>query len=262
VVDVFLACLLFGGFAGVLAGLFGIGGGLVLVPFFIWLFNKQDFSEEIVMMMAVATSLATIIITAVASVAAHHHLGSILWRSVANLAPTIFVGAIFGAVIAGLMPSGALQKVFAVYLIIVGMQMAFLLTPMEGDLMQSSILLSIAGLLIGIFSAVLGIGGGTLTVPVLIKLHFPMRNAVAISSACGLPIACAGTISYAVMGWHKTGLPAGSFGYVYVPAFLGIVLTSMLMAPVGARLAHRLPTKKLKQLFSVVVFIAAYKLLQ
>jgi uncharacterized membrane protein YfcA len=185
-----------------------------------------------------------------------------LWRSVKHLAPTIFVGAICGAVIADFMSSEVLQKVFAGYLIIVGLQMAFLLTPREGDLMQSRLLLGIAGMVIGVLSAVLGIGGGTLTVPVLVKLHFPMRNAVAISSACGFPIACAGTLSYAVLGWHKTGLPAGSIGYVYVPAFLGIVLTSMMMAPVGAKLAHRLPTKKLKQFFSVLLFIAAFKLLQ
>jgi uncharacterized membrane protein YfcA len=125
----------------------------------------------------------------------------------------------------------------------------------------TSLTLTIAGLVIGFVSAVLGIGGGTLTVPLLAKYQIPMRNTVAVSSACGLPIALAGSISYALLGWQKVGLPEGSFGYIYLPAFLGVVLSSILVAPIGAKWANRLPTKKLKQYFSILLFIVAGKLL-
>jgi len=259
--ETFSLCLLFGGFAGILAGMFGIGGGMILVPFFVWLFNRQGIAAELNMIMDVATSLATIIVTATAAIAAHHRRGAILWDIVAWLAPTVFAGALLGTLIAEYLPAALLKSIFALFLVYAALQMAFHLQPGSRDLQRAPLLLSVAGTVIGVVSAILGIGGGTLTVPFLTKCRFPIRNAVAIASTCGLPIAIAGTLSYTLLGWHKPGLPAGSAGYVYLPAFAGIVLTSSLLAPVGAKLAQTLPTISLKRYFSILLLIAAIKLL-
>ncbi len=259
--ETFSLCLLFGGFAGILAGMFGIGGGMVLVPFFVWLFNRQGIAAEWNMIMAVATSLATIIVTATASISAHHRRGAVLWDIVAWLAPTVFAGAVLGTLIAEYLPAELLKTLFAIFLIYAALQMALHLQPGARDLRRDPLLLAMAGAVIGMVSAILGIGGGTLTVPFLTKCRFPIRNAVAIASTCGLPIAIAGTLSYMLLGWNKTGLPAGSAGYVYLPAFFGIVITSSLLAPVGAKLAQTLPTIRLKRYFSVLLLIAAIKLL-
>jgi uncharacterized membrane protein YfcA len=258
--EIFIYCALFGGIAGLLAGLFGIGGGVVLVPFFLWLFTKQGFPQETVMHIAIATSLATIIITSIASVTAHHRLGSVMWEIVYKLAPGVFIGAIVGAAFADHLPTESLRLFFAAYLFIVGVEMAFQWQPKQAKIQISSAMLRIFGLVIGILSSILGIGGGTLTVPLLNRYNFTMRNAVAISSACGLPIAISSTFSFAILGWNKAGLPDGSIGYVYWPAFVGIVLVSTLLAPVGAKLAHKLPTKTLKRFFSLLVFAITLKM--
>ncbi len=255
--EIFLYCLSFGGLAGLVAGLFGIGGGIILVPFFLWLFSARGFSQDVVMHSAVATSLATIIVTAMSSVFAHHRLGSVLWDVVYKLAPGVFIGAVMGAALADRLPTQILRLIFAGYLLIVSLEMAFQWRPKPEKQQPSTPVLFFSGNVIGALSSILGIGGGTLTVPLLSKYGFPIRNAVAISSACGLPIAISGSISFAVLGLTKTGLPEGSVGYVYWPAFLGIVLTSILMAPVGAKLAHQLPTQALKRIFAGLLFFVA-----
>jgi uncharacterized membrane protein YfcA len=253
----FLYCLSFGGLAGLVAGLFGIGGGIILVPFFLWLFIANGFSQDVVMHSAVATSLATIIVTAISSVFAHHRLGSVLWDVVYKLAPGVFIGAVTGAALADRLPTEILKLIFACYLLIVSLEMAFQWRPKAEKQHPSSPVLFVSGVVIGALSSILGIGGGTLTVPLLSKYGFPIRNAVAVSSACGLPIAMSGSMSFALLGVGKTGLPEGSIGYVYWPAFLGIVLTSILMAPMGAKLAHQLPTQTLKRIFAGLLFIVA-----
>jgi len=261
--DVVLVCLAFGCFSGILAGLFGVGGGLVLVPFFALLFEQQGIANELIMLMAVATSLATIIITSIATVLAHQRLGAVVWPYVRQLSGGIVLGVVTGAYAADYVLSANLRLIFALYMLYVAVQMAMQLRPKVAVQTKKllRLTLNITGLAIGFISAVLGIGGGTLTVPLLAKYQVPMRNAVAVSSACGLPIALAGSISYALLGWQKVGLPEGSFGYVYLPAFLGVVLSSMLVAPIGAKWANNLPTKKLKQYFSILLFIVAGKLL-
>ncbi len=260
-IEIVIFCLLFGTFAGFLAGLFGIGGGLVLVPFLIWLFTRQGLAENHVMIMAVATSLATIIITSIASVLAHNRLGSVLWKVVFKLIPGIVAGAVAGEMLANYMAATSLKTIFSFFLLMIGLQMVFQLKPSAGKVQIKSIYYGVFGSLIGILSTLLGIGGGTLTVPLLVKCRFPMRNAVAISSACGLPIAIAGTISYALLGWKQTYLSDGSLGYIYLPAFFAIITTSIITAPIGAILANKLPTQQLKRYFSVLLFIVAIRLL-
>ena len=258
--DIFLVSLVLGTVAGLLAGLFGIGGGLVIVPVLALLFTAHGFPHDAIMLMAVASSLATIILTAISSVWTHHRLGAVIWYKVWRLTPTIMLGAGIGAVMAKQITTEGLRVILIVFLCYVGTQMALQIKPKQRHDVQSEVLDACVGFLIGSLSAIVGIGGGTLTVPYLVHGNFEMKQAVAVSSACGLPIAIAGTVSYALLGWHETHLPEWSLGYVYLPAFIGISLSSILTAPLGAKLAHRLPATALKRYFSLLLFIMAIKL--
>jgi uncharacterized membrane protein YfcA len=244
-----------------LAGLFGIGGGLVIVPVLVILFTAQGFPAELVMLMAVATSLATIILTAIASVLAHHRLGSVVWAKVLRLSPGIMVGAALGAVVAKHISADTLRYILAIFLLCVAIQMALQVKPKPDHIKQSKALDFLVANIIGLLSSIVGIGGGTLTVPYLVRGQMLMRNAVAVSSACGLPIALAGTVSYALLGWNTLYLPEWSLGYVYLPVFLGTGLSSIATAPIGAKLAHKLPAVKLKRYFSLLLFVMAAKLM-
>jgi len=250
-----------GAAAGLLAGLFGLGGGVILVPALLWLFAWQGFPAETVAVTAVATSLATIVVTGLSSALAHYRLGSLDRKVTAGLLPGIVLGAVAGAWLAERLPGGWLKTAFALYLLLVALQMAGRWQPRPGGRPPEPAWLAGAGSVIGMLAAMLGIGGGTLTVPLLVRWAVPLRNAVAVSSAAGLPLAVAGTVSYGVLGWDETGLPPGSFGYVYLPAFLGVVSVSVLTAPLGANLAHRLPARTLKRLFAVILVLIALKIL-
>ena len=261
VIVIFLASILLGAVSGLMAGLFGIGGGLVIVPILAVLFAAEGFPAELVMIMSVATSLATIVFTSVASVLAHHRLNSVLWDKVLAMGPGTMLGAAVGAVVADHVSGGVLRFIFIIYLLCMGVQMALQLKPQPGRKPPSKNLdLGVASL-IGLFSSLLGIGGGTLMVPFLVHFQTPMRNAVAIASACGLPIAVVGSIGYALLGRDALQLPEWSLGYIYAPSFLGIVLTSMYTASIGAGLAHKLPAEKLKRYFSLLLFVMAAKLI-
>lgn len=262
VTGIILFSMLAGVVAGLLAGLFGIGGGLVLVPMLVMLFKDAGFALEKIMIMAIATSLATVVITSAASIWAHHRLKTMIWRKVFILAPGIMLGAGGGALCADAIQPELLRYLFSIFLLYVGAQMAFQLTPDITKLRESRVLDIPVSIVIGTVSSFLGIGGGTLTVPYLIGNRYAIRNAVAISSACGFPIAVTATVTYAVLGWEgSANLPEGSLGYVYLPAFFGIITCSILTAPIGAKLAQKLPAKALKRYFSLIVFFVAGKLL-
>ena len=259
--EILVLCLIFGALAGLIAGLFGLGGGVVLVPFLMWLFNREGFSYDTLMVTAVATSLATIIPTSISSIFAHHKRDAVIWRIVFRMVPGILVGSVFGSIIADKLPTTILKTVFGIYLLLVSVQMFLQAAPKAQNLTLSNPVASSAGSAIGVLSSLLGIGGGSLTVPFLFKCQFPMRNAVAISSACGLPIAVAGTVSYMLLGWNVEDASEWSMGYVYLPAFGGIVASSIFLAPVGAKMAHSLPTEKLKRFFAVFLFFVGIKIL-
>jgi uncharacterized membrane protein YfcA len=260
-IAIFFVSILLGSVSGLLAGLFGIGGGLVIVPVLVVLFKAQGFSAELIMLMAVATSLAIIIITAIASVLAHHRLGSMVWTKVVSLSPGIIIGAALGAVIAKQINPDALRYIIVGFLIYVAIQMALQMHPKPDHVKQSRILDWLVAIIIGLLSSIVGIGGGTLTMPYLVSGQMQMHKAVAVSSACGLPIALSGTVSYALLGWSALHLPEWSMGYVYLPVFLATGLTSIVTAPIGAKLAHKLPATKLKRYFSLLLFVMAAKLM-
>lgn len=259
--ELFLFSMLLGAIAGILAGLFGLGGGIVIVPALVWLFSAHQFPEEQIMIMAIATSLASIIFTSISSVYSHHRLDSILWDRVFRLIPGIFFGAGLGALVADTITAESLKWFFISYLIYVGIRMAWQSEPTTSIKKVNSGLDYLVGNGIGLLSSLLGIGGGTLTVPYLLGQHVAIKNAVAISSACGLPIAISGTVVYILLGWDKPFLPEWSIGYIYLPSWCGITLFSILTAPVGAKLAYILPAKKLKRFFSILVFLIALKMI-
>jgi uncharacterized membrane protein YfcA len=253
--------MMLGAVAGLFAGLFGIGGGLIMVPVLAMLFAEQGFAADNVMIMSVATSLATIILTSIASVIAHHRLGAVIWPKVFRLVPGIMAGSVLGAVIADRISGEILRYLFIVYLLYAALQLALQRKPNAGRRSSPPLLDFCAALVIGGLSAIIGIGGGTLTVPYLVHFQTPIRNAVAVSSACGLPIALAGTVSYVLLGWQAPLLPDWSLGYIYLPSFAGIVLTSVLTAPIGAKLAGLIPAQKLKRYFALLLLIIAAKMI-
>ena len=263
--EAILSTLLFyltlGLFAGVMAGLLGVGGGLIIVPTLAWIFHHQQVDDAIVMHLAIGTSLATIVVTSISSVRAHHRRGAVLWPIFWRLTPGIVVGAWLGAAIADALPSAVLSKVFAVFVLTVAAQMGFGAKPAPHRELPGTAGMLTAGGVIGAVSAIVGIGGGSLTVPFLTWCNIAIRQAVATSSACGLPIALAGALGFVVTGLNAAGRPDWSLGYIYGPALVGITLTSMLSAPLGAKLAHTLPTEMLKKVFAAFLTLVGVKML-
>lgn len=253
--------LLLGAFAGTLAGLLGIGGGLVMVPVLVFIFAQQGMAPEVIVHLAIGSSLATIVFTAVSSVRAHHKHGAVLWAVFRRLTPGILLGAWLGAQIADALPADTLRRVFAIFELAIAAQLAFARRPApQRTLPGTPGMLGVGGT-IGALSAIIGIGGGSLTVPFLVWCNINVRNAVATSAACGLPIAIAGSAGFIWSGWGEAGLPTAATGYIYWPAVGGIVLTSVMFAPLGARLAHRLPTATLKRFFAIFLAVLGVKML-
>ncbi len=260
-VILFILYCLIGIFAGLIGGLLGLGGGIIIVPALYFLFVWQGFSLDNVMHIAVATSLTTIIFTSISSSYAHHKRGAVLWPQVALLVPGIIIGAVIGAHIADALPSEAMRVGFGAFEILVAIQTWFRLKPAAQRSLPGTKGLLLIGILIGSLSTVLGIGGGTLTVPILLWCGINIRNAVATSSACGFPIALIATLTFIMLGWNQENLPSASLGYVYWPAALGISITSVLFAPLGARIAHKIPVASLQRIFAIVVFIVGVRIL-
>ena len=259
--EVVIIYLLLGAFAGLVAGLLGVGGGLIIVPVLVFIFTGQGVAEHLIVHLAVGTSLATIVFTSISSVRAHHQHGAVLWPVFWQLTPGIVIGAWLGALFADVLASDQLRRFFGVFELLVAIQMTFNVKPRPHRQLPGRAGMVGAGSVIGAISAIVGIGGGTMTVPFLVWCNVAMRKAVATSSACGLPIAVAGATGFIVTGWNAVELPAYSSGYVYWPAFAGIEIASILSAPLGARLAHRLPAAQLKRIFAVLLYILGLRML-
>ncbi len=250
-----------GAFAGLLAGLFGVGGGLVIVPVLALVFDAQGVDSGVLMHLAVGTSLATIVFTSLSSVHAHHRRGAVLWRQFARLLPGIVIGAWLGSAIADLLPGDSLRRIFGIFELLVAVQMGLALRPAPHRELPGLPGMSVAGTVIGAVSAIVGIGGGTLTVPFLTWCNVAMRQAVATSAACGLPIALAGAIGFLTVGWGDPRLPERATGFVYWPAWAGIVAASVFLAPLGARIAHALPGDRLKRGFALFLAVLGIRML-
>lgn len=259
--ETLLLYLATGAVAGVLAGLLGVGGGLIIVPALAFIFATQGVPDAIAMHMALGTSLATIVMTSTSSVRAHHKRGAVLWQVVWRLTPGIVVGTLMGAMLADMLSSGTLKHIFGIFALLVALQMGLGAKPAPHRRLPGRSGMGLAGWIIGGVSAIVGIGGGSLTVPFLTWCRVGIHNAVATSSACGLPIALAGSLGFIITGWNETALPAYSSGYIYWPAMAGIATASVLFAPLGAKFAHALPADILKKFFAIFLALLGTRML-
>lgn len=257
----FLLYLVLGAFTGFFAGLLGIGGGAVMVPLLVMLFSAQAFPGNEILHLALGTSLAAILFTSVASMRAHHAHGAVLWPIVFRITPGILLGTFLGAWLASMVSSRELALLFTAFVVYTAVQMFADRKPEPGREMPGLLGTVAVGVGIGAFSCLVAIGGGALSVPFMIWCNVPVRHAIGTSSAIGFPIAVGGAAGYVFNGWAVTHLPPHSLGFVYLPAVAGIVLSSMLTAPLGARLTHRLPVVLIKRIFAVVLILLALKML-
>ncbi len=255
---VYLCC---GAVAGVLAGLLGVGGGIVIVPMLVSIFPTQGIPPEYVQQLALGTSLASIIITSVSSTRAHHKRGAVHWDIFRRITPGILLGTFCGGLVASRMPTLFLKIFFICFLAFVAVQMLSSYRPPASRDMPSALGTAGAGGVIGLVSSFVGIGGGTLSVPFMSYCNVPLHHAVGTSAAIGFPIALAGTLSYIIGGWNQPDLPAGCFGFVHLLALAGIAVASFCTAPLGARLSHSLPTSKLKKAFAVFLIIVDIRMI-
>jgi uncharacterized membrane protein YfcA len=254
--------LLLGLFAGITAGLLGLGGGVIIVPVLVWLFHTTiPVPADSLMHIAVGTSLATIVVTSASSIISHHRRGAVLWSAAQKLAPGLVVGTLVGSILAAALPSDTLKIIFGLFLLVVAAQMSFGAQPSPHRQLPNRREALFAGSGIGVLSALVGIGGGSLTVPFLTWCNVSIRNAVATSAACGFPIALSGTLGFIFTGWHLNDTLNWNSGYIYWPAFIAIVPTSLLFAPVGAKLAHSIPLTALKKIFALFLVIVALEML-
>ncbi len=252
-----------GAVAGIMAGLLGIGGGIVLVPVLIFLFQAQGISEEIVTQLAVGTSLASILFTGSSSARTHHKSGNVDWNAVRGMSLFIVIGTQFGALLAGALHGITLKRLFGLFELMIAARMLIVAAPSPGKKpISTHWAYSIGGLVIGMASALFGIGGGTLTVPLLVYLlDRPIRLAIGTASAQGVVIALFGTLGFIYNGWNLPGLPADAWGFVSPKAALLIAMTSILTAPVGAALAHRLHPAYLSRAFGIFLVFVGMKLM-
>jgi uncharacterized membrane protein YfcA len=245
--------------AGFAAGYLGIGGGLILVPALTWLFSHDASVAGYAVHMAVATSLSTMLVTSLSSMLAHHRHRAIDWPLTRRLTPGLLAGAVLGAVIADWLSMRALAAVFGGYALLAGLQLIAGAETRGDRPVPGTAGKSLVGLLIGTVSSLVGIGGGSMTVPWLLWHGTRAQNAVATAAACGYPIAIAGTLSFVFLG-QDLGRPGFDLGYVHLPAFAGVVALSVLAAPLGAAVVHRSPPGVVRRIFGVFLLAVAFRM--
>ncbi len=250
-----------GAVAGVLAGLLGIGGGLVIVPMLTFVFTSQGIAHEVILHMALGTSLASILFTSLSSMRSHHKHGAVVWPVVFKITPGILVGTFAGTWIAAMLSTNFLKGFFGIFLYYVATQMLMGIKPKPTRDIPGAAGIFATGNIIGIFSSLVGIGGGTLSVPFLVWCNTKIHKAIGTSAAIGFPIAIAGSLGYVINGLGVEGLPSMSVGFINLGALAGIVAASVLTAPFGAKLAHSLPIDKLKKVFAILLYVVGTRML-
>ncbi len=246
---------------GFLAGLLGIGGGMIMVPALVLLFRAIGFPADYLMHLTLATAVTTIAFTSVSSVRAHHRFGAVDWPIARAMAPGIVVGAFAAGFAAGLVPTRPLAILFTAFLYFAATQMLFQSAPKAARGLPGAAGLAGIGFGIGAISSLLAAGGAFLSIPFLVRCNVPLRRAIGTAAANGFPIALAGTVGYVAQGLRVPGLPEWTLGYVYLPALALIVAASIPLAPLGARLAHRLPVRRLRVVFSLMLLALALRML-
>lgn len=256
-----LLYLALGGAAGVLAGLLGVGGGVVLVPALSLFFAWQHMPAAVTLHLALGTSLASIVFTSVSSVRAHHERGAVDWRIFRRVTPGIVVGTALGSWMAARLSARLLGALFVGFLFYVALQLLLDVRPKPSRQLPGAGGMLGAGGLIGGVSSLVGIGGGSMSVPFLVWCNVSVRNAIGTSSAIGFPIALAGALGYVANGLAVEALPPHTVGFVYLPALVGVAAASTLTAPLGARLAHALPVPLLKRIFALLLAVMGTRML-
>lgn len=254
--------LLLGCFTGFLAGLLGIGGGMLLVPFLTLILSHRGVGPELSVKMAIATSMATILFTSISSVRAHHRRGAVRWDLVRGLAPGIVIGGLLaGAGVFALLKGSWLAIFFGLFVGFSATQMLLDKKPSPSRQVPGTAGQVAAGTGIGFLSGLVGAGGGFVSVPFMTWCNVAIHNAVATSAALGFPIALANVAGYIIAGWSLAAPLPGALGYLYLPALLGIAATSVIFAPLGAKAAHAMNVRQLKRAFSVLLYgLASYML--
>jgi uncharacterized membrane protein YfcA len=240
--------------AGFLAGMLGIGGGMIMVPFLVLLLGSQGFPPALMLKIAVATALSTIVLTSLSSLRAHHARGAVRWDITARLAPGIVIGSLAGAQIASAMPARWLTVLFAICVALSATQMLRGRKPRPGRELPGGAGLWGAGSVIGGLSSLAGAGGAFVSVPFMTWCNVPIHQAVGTSAALGFPIALAGSLGYVLAGQHLEGLPRWTLGYLYRPALLVVSTASVLTAPLGARAAHTMNVHQLRRAFALLLY--------
>ncbi len=253
--------MMVGAFAGVLAGLLGVGGGIVLVPAFFWLFNGLGYASDDLMQVCVATSLATIVVTSMRSVAAHDRKGAVDWTVLRKWAPMIAIGAVIGVLVVHQLRSSTMQMIFAVIVLMIALYMMFGRSNWRiADRLPGGMFHAWFGPLMGFLSVLLGIGGGSIGTPMQTLHGIAIHRAVATSAGFGMAIALPSAIGF--LFTPVAGAPPCTVGAVNVPSFLIVIATTTITAPIGAALAHKLDPKKLKRVFAGFAFLVALNMLR
>jgi uncharacterized membrane protein YfcA len=257
-----VALLALGAATGFLAGLLGIGGGMLLVPFLTLILSARGVDPALAVKMAVATSMATILFTSLSSVRAHHRLGAVRW----DLARRLSIGILVGGVVGGgglfaLLRGEGLALLFAGFVGFSALRMLREPRPLPGRVLPRPAVQAAVGAAIGVVSGLLGAGGAFMSVPFMVRCNVPMRSAVGTSAALGFPIALANVIGYLWAGRNLEPALPGAVGYLYLPALLVMALASVTLAPLGARVAHRIDVRQLRRLFAVMLLALAGSML-
>lgn len=255
-----LIYLIIGALSGTLAGMLGVGGGVIVVPALAAVFHHLNIPQDAIMRMAIGTSLATIIVTLLSALRAQIKHAAVRWDWVKKLIPWLLIGVIIGATIANTLSSFVLQIFFSVFLIYVAYRLLFTNLEDKSKPRPSPLIIRAIATAIGMLSSVLGAGGGTMIIPFLLRCQVNLREATGTSVACSIGIAIVATISFMLLGFASVQLK-WSTGYIYWPAFLGIGAASILFAPIGTAIAYRLPTSILKRILGVFLIIVAIDML-
>ncbi len=255
-----LGYLAIGAVVGFFAGLLGIGGGAVMVPMLVFLFDAQGLPREHVLHLAVGTSMATILFTALSSIRAHMRRATLRWDIPKAMTPGILLGGLAGSLFAGAISTFTLAVGFCVIIYVAGINILLDRQPKPGRDLPGPLGLSIAGFIFSGVSSLVALGGAFMTVPYMLFCNVPMRTAIGCAAVIGFPIALAGSVGYLYSGWGVANLPTWSLGYIYLPAGAGIVVASMLVAPLGAHAAHQWPIKWLKRIFGVLLLTFATRM--
>ena len=250
-----------GAFVGIFAGMLGIGGGMLIIPPLALALEAQGVAHQHVLHLAVGTAMGTIVFTSLSSARAHAHRGAVRWDIAPRMTPGILLGGVAGATVAKFFSTRMFALYITVFVFAMAINMALDLRPKPARQPPGTVGMLGAGFVIGGLSSLVAIGGAVMTVPFMLYCNVPMIHAIGTAAAIGFPIAVGGTIGYIASGWNAGGLPQGSMGFVYLPPLVGITVASVLTAPLGARIAHRLPARKLRLIFALFLFVLATRML-